>query len=115
MKPIPPGLSMKEALTLGYATVRSQVYMALVRRLPCAVCNAPGPLDPHHPHGVGYRGGATKSPDLWVIPLCRPHHDELHASWTAWEEKYGTQFEFALVTLATLWLQGEITLGDKQP
>jgi hypothetical protein len=111
MKPIPPGLSFREALKLGYASVRSEKYMAAVRALPCCVCDAPAPSDPHHPHGAGYKGAGTKSPDIWTIPLCRAHHDELHASVPEWEEKYGSQFEFVCVTFAQLWATGDITLG----
>jgi len=111
MKPIPPGMSVREALQNGYATVRSEAYMARVRQLPCCACDAPPPSDPHHPHGAGYRGAGTKSPDIWVIPLCRTHHDELHHSVPEWEEKYGTQFEFVALTLAALWLKSEVTLG----
>ncbi|WP_119002020.1 ATP-binding cassette domain-containing protein [Salmonella enterica] len=31
--------------------------------------------------------------DLFVLPLCRKHHDELHADTVAFEEKYGSQLE----------------------
>jgi hypothetical protein len=113
MKPIPPGLSFREALRLGYVSVKSPQYMAAVRRLPCVVCDAPGPNDPHHPHGVGYRGTGTKSPDVWLIPLCRGHHDELHADRVAWEDKYGSQFEFVAVTLAMLWTSGVLQLQSQ--
>jgi hypothetical protein len=111
MKPIPPGLSFKEALSLGYAAVRSEDYQRLVRALPCCACNAPAPSDPHHPHGVGYRGAGTKCPDIWVIPLCRRCHDALHKDRVAWEGEYGTQFEFVAVTYVQLWTSGAITLG----
>jgi hypothetical protein len=114
MKLRPPGLTFREALKNGYATIRSERFMALVRKLPCCVCNAPPTSDPHHPHGVGYRGTSSKAPDLWVIPLCRGHHDELHQDRVAWEEKYGSQFEFVAVTLAHLWADGAITLGSQQ-
>lgn len=33
----------------------------------------------------------TKAHDLFVIPLCREHHDELHADPVAFESKYGDQ------------------------
>jgi hypothetical protein len=96
-------MSFRQALRFGYAEVRSEPYMVAVRRLPCCVCDAPGPSDPHHLHGVGYRGSGTKAPDVWCIPLCRGHHDELHDDRAAWEEKYGSQFEFVALTLAHLW------------
>lgn len=31
--------------------------------------------------------------DLFVLPLCRAHHDELHADTVAFEEKHGSQLE----------------------
>ncbi len=36
---------------------------------------------------------STKAHDLFVSPLCRKHHDELHADTVAFEEKYGSQLE----------------------
>jgi len=44
-------------------------------------------------------GMGTKAHDLFVIPLCRAHHDELHADAVAFEAKYGTQPELLLKTL----------------
>jgi len=111
MKPIPPGLTFKDALRNGYATIRTEEYMRRIRKLPCCVCNAPAPSDPHHPHGVGYRGTGSKAPDVWCIPLCRAHHDELHHDRVAWEDKYGDQFEFVAVTYAQMWASGMVSLG----
>jgi len=39
----------------------------------------------------GQGGMGIKSHDLFVIPLCRAHHDELHRDVRAFEEKYGSQ------------------------
>lgn len=39
------------------------------------------------------RRQGTKAHDLFVLPLCRKHHDELHADTVAFEEKYGSQLE----------------------
>ena len=52
--------------------------------------------DPHHIIGHGMGGTATKAHDLFVIPLCRAHHDELHADLIAFEEKYGSQLELLI-------------------
>ncbi|ECD3769637.1 DUF968 domain-containing protein, partial [Salmonella enterica subsp. enterica serovar Onderstepoort] len=30
---------------------------------------------------------------LWVLPLCRKHHDELHAHPLSFEEEYGSQID----------------------
>lgn len=105
--PLPHGMTFQRALRAGYAEVRSRGYMKAVKRLPCVVCDAPAD-DPHHPHGVGYKGMGTKVPDVWAIPLCRGHHDELHHDVRAWEAKYGSQYEHACLTFARLFWSGDV-------
>ncbi|MDL2100417.1 DUF968 domain-containing protein, partial [Proteus mirabilis] len=34
--------------------------------------------------------------DLFTIPLCRTHHDELHRDPKQWEATYGNQLELLL-------------------
>ncbi|MCI3571521.1 DUF968 domain-containing protein [Escherichia coli] len=58
----------------------------------CACCGMPAD-DPHHLIGHGQGGMGTKAHDLFVLPLCRKHHDELHTDTVAFEEKYGSQLE----------------------
>lgn len=65
-------------------------YTRWVKAQPCACCQNPAD-DPHHLIGYGMGGMSTKAHDLFVIPLCRAHHDELHADPVAFEEKYGSQ------------------------
>src|SRR5690606_3775495 len=48
-------------------------YAETIRALPCSVCGAPGPSDPHH---VRSRGAGGDRRDL--VPLCRTHHREYH-------------------------------------
>lgn len=67
-------------------------YTRWVKTQPCECCRQPSD-DPHHIIGHGLGGTATKAHDLFVIPLCRVHHDELHADVSAFEQKYGTQLE----------------------
>lgn len=38
-------------------------------------------------------GMGTKAHDLFTIPLCRQHHDELHRDPKLWEANYGNQIE----------------------
>lgn len=76
----------------------SQKYTRWVKAQKCACCNNPAD-DPHHMIGYGQGGMGTKAHDLFVIPLCRRHHDELHADVKAFEKKYGTQPELVLKTL----------------
>ncbi|MBW2904645.1 DUF968 domain-containing protein, partial [Escherichia coli] len=63
-----------------------------VKSQQCVCCNKPAD-DPHHLIGHGQGGMGTKAHDLFVLPLCRAHHDELHADTVAFEEKYGSQLE----------------------
>ncbi|HAH8699308.1 TPA: DUF968 domain-containing protein, partial [Escherichia coli] len=67
-------------------------YTRWVKTQPCACCGMPAD-DPHHLIGHGQGGMGTKAHDLFVLPLCRKHHDELHANTVAFEEKYGSQLE----------------------
>lgn len=70
----------------------NEKYTRWVKTQPCACCGKPAD-DPHHLIGHGQRGMGTKAHDLFVLPLCRKHHDELHADTVAFEEKYGSQLE----------------------
>lgn len=65
-------------------------YTRWVKTQQCMCCSNPAD-DPHHLIGHGQGGMGTKAHDLFVIPLCREHHDELHASPVAFEAKYGDQ------------------------
>ncbi|WP_241166585.1 DUF968 domain-containing protein [Escherichia coli] len=67
-------------------------YTRWVKTQPCACCGMPAD-DPHHLIGHGQGGMGTKAHDLFVLPLCRKHHDELHTDTVAFEEKYGSQLE----------------------
>jgi len=68
----------------------SAKYTRWVKSQPCACCNMQAD-DPHHIIGYGQGGMGTKSHDLFVIPLCRAHHDELHRDVRVFEAKYGSQ------------------------
>jgi hypothetical protein len=59
-------------------------YTRWVKAQQCACCNNPAD-DPHHVIGHGQGGMGTKAHDLFVLPLCRAHHDELHR--TLWLSK----------------------------
>ncbi|MEQ5350179.1 DUF968 domain-containing protein, partial [Proteus genomosp. 6] len=58
----------------------------------CCVCGQQAD-DPHHIIGHGMGGMGTKAHDLFTIPLCRTHHDELHRDPKQWEATYGNQLE----------------------
>lgn len=65
-------------------------YTRWVKSQECACCNRQAD-DPHHIIGHGQGGMGIKAHDLFVIPLCRAHHDELHRDVRAFEDKYGSQ------------------------
>jgi len=70
----------------------STTYTRWVKSQKCACCGTQAD-DPHHIIGHGQGGMGTKAHDLFVIPLCRAHHDELHRDMKAFEEKFGSQIE----------------------
>lgn len=70
----------------------NEKYTRWVKTQPCACCGCQAD-DPHHLIGHGQGGMGTKAHDLFVLPLCRKHHDELHRDPVAFEEKYGSQPE----------------------
>ena len=75
---------------------RSRKYLDWVKTLPCVICGARAD-DPHHITGIGHLGGmGTKAPDQFVMPVCRPHHDEIHRDPNLWPD----QWEWVARTLA---------------
>lgn len=90
----------------------SDKYTRWVKQQPCMCCNKPAD-DPHHLIGHGMGGMGTKAHDIFVIPLCRAHHDELHANTAAFEEKYGSQTELQIRFLDRVFSIGVIGTAKK--
>ncbi|MIA60583.1 DUF968 domain-containing protein, partial [Escherichia coli] len=67
----------------------NEKYTRWVKTQPCACCGKPAD-DPHHLIGHGQGGMGTKSHDIFTLPLCREHHNELHVDPLAFEEKHGS-------------------------
>lgn len=65
-------------------------YTQWVKTQPCVCCGAQAD-DPHHLIGYGLGGMGTKAHDIFTIPLCRQHHDELHRDPRSWAKIYGEQ------------------------
>ncbi|WP_367396287.1 DUF968 domain-containing protein [Pantoea sp. Ep11b] len=70
----------------------NEKYTRWVKSQSCACCGSQAD-DPHHIIGHGQGRMGTKAHDLFVIPLCRAHHDELHRDMKSFEAKYGSQIE----------------------
>lgn len=71
-----------------------QKWLQFVKSQPCMCCGQQAD-DPHHIIGYGGKMG-SKTHDLFVFPLCRIHHDELHRDIAEFEQKYGTQLELLI-------------------
>lgn len=69
----------------------NEKYTRWVKTQPCACCGKPAD-DPHHLIGHGQGGMGTKSHDIFTLPLCREHHNELHADPLAFR-KHGSQVD----------------------
>lgn len=68
----------------------SAKYTQWVKAQPCVCCGQPSD-DPHHIIGYGQGKMGSKAHDIFTLPLCRYHHNELHANVEEWENKYGSQ------------------------
>lgn len=53
-------------------------------------------MSPDRTIGHGQVGMGIKAHDLFVIPLCRANHDELHAEPVAFDAKYGDQLSLLI-------------------
>lgn len=85
----PPASFMKSP---KLARWESKKYLKWVKSQCCCVCGNPAD-DPHHIIGHGQGGMGTKGHDLFCLPLCRGHHDELHRDPKLWESNHGSQIE----------------------
>jgi hypothetical protein len=81
--------------------VKNKLHLARVAELPCVICGR-WPVQVHHV--IMGRHAQRRSSDNETIPLCREHHDELHAGKATWAEKYGPDHAFLR---RVAWLLGE--------
>ena len=63
-----------------------KAYRDHVKSLPCIVCAVPA-VDAHHIRETFARTMGRRISDIWVVPLCRAHHTDLHNhSRTFWSD-----------------------------
>lgn len=92
----------------GMARYRNRKYIDWIKTQPCCMCMVLG-VDPHHLKGVGHMSGTgLTAPDTFAMPLCRPHHDEMHASPELWPD----QWEYIARTLARAVEEGFFASGE---
>lgn len=85
-------------------------YRDYIRSLPCVVCSDDSGSDIHHLIQVPgvTKGVARTLPDLIAIPLCRKHHDTLHANPAEFELWYGKQADLLVKTQIRALADGKI-------
>ena len=100
--------------TAKHARKRSKTHLAFVASQPCVICGAT-PCDAHHvkiaqPHSLG-----RKVSDEFTVPLCRPHHQELHRYGN--ERRWWANVQIAPIPIAReLWEKSPIhTRRDSSP
>jgi hypothetical protein len=81
--------------------IRLPLYRAWMRQQGCCVCGSTRQVDSAH---IGPHGFWQKAPDTSCVPLCRKHHDELHAlGRETFEPKHEICFEIIIEGLFTEW------------
>lgn len=100
--PAPPQSFMRRPKRLRW---ECRDYLDWVKTQPCECCQQPSD-DPHHLIGWGQGGMGTKSHDIFTIPLCRKHHNELHHDRLAFERKYGSQLQMIIKVLDRAYALG---------
>lgn len=85
------------------STLRSEKYLAFIRRLPCLICNKES-VAHHEP--LGGAGLSIKCDDSRGCPLCVKHHSERHQTGfkTFWD-KYRIAPEMEIIRLLTDYLK----------
>ncbi|MGK4327970.1 DUF968 domain-containing protein [Lonsdalea quercina] len=105
----PPSAYMKRPKLQRW---ESEKYTGWVKTQECSGCRRPAD-DPHHIINQGLGGTGTKPHDLFVIPLCRRCHDELHRDVAGWERKHGSQVELLVRFLNRALGIGAITKSKR--
>ena len=83
--------------------LRDKDHRKFVSRQPCLVCGR-APSDPHHLRFAQVRALGRKVSDEFTVPVCRPHHREIHrhGDEAAWWTRAGIE---PLPVALTLWRQ----------
>ena len=94
---------LKALPKVGTGMTRS--HLKCVRQIPCCKCGVGGGRsDPHHLRGYNLgRGMGKKSDDKWVVPLCRPCHNDVHQYGTKEELKFFEEIGCPYSLAQQLW------------
>lgn len=85
-----------------------------IKRMPCVVCNEPGPSDAHHL--ICGRYSQKRASDDDTIPLCKICHQwgplSIHENKSAWIARNGPDYAFLLQVNEALQKEEDEALGD---
>jgi hypothetical protein len=83
----------------------SKKYRKWVSEHPCIICGKSPPNDPHHLKIKGNGGMSRKPDDVWCVPLCREHHNEIETSGKlSFEATYNIDLIISTLTLCQEWI-----------
>jgi len=77
IEPGSEGATPRVAFRREPARKRSKAHLLFVREQPCVVCKQ-SPSDAHHLKFAQPKALGRKVSDEFTVPLCRPHHQDLH-------------------------------------
>lgn len=102
----PPAL----ALPKDPVRKRSKTHLSFVRGQPCLICQKT-PSDPHHLKFAQPRALGRKVSDEFTVPLCRPHHQDLHRNGN--EKAWWANMQIAPMDIAKqLWEASQVASTD---
>ncbi|HBC3457112.1 TPA: DUF968 domain-containing protein [Vibrio parahaemolyticus] len=100
----PPAMYLRKPKPIRW---ESDKYLSFVRKLPCRVCGKTAGIA-HHLIGHGEGKMGSKSSDMFTIPLCHEHHQNLHLDMNAWEDQHGDQLWHVKETINRALVVGAI-------
>ncbi|MDG2639217.1 DUF968 domain-containing protein [Vibrio parahaemolyticus] len=100
----PPAMYLRKPKPIRW---ESEKYLSFVRKLPCRVCGKTAGIA-HHLIGHGEGKMGSKSSDMFTIPLCHVHHQNLHLDMNAWEGQHGDQLWHVKETINRALVVGAI-------
>jgi hypothetical protein len=89
----------------------SKAHLSFVRGQPCLICQQ-SPSDPHHLKFAQQRALGRKVSDEFTVPLCRPHHQDLHRHGN--EKAWWANMQIAPMPIAKQLWDASQTGGQEQ-
>lgn len=91
--------------------VKDPAYIKYIYSVPCIACLVSGDYnlsEPHHVNKKGHGSMGSKTDDSRAIPLCRPHHTEIHLiGRDTFALKYSLDYEHIIESLNNIYSNGD--------